>query len=69
MNTMLCLHNWVSLVFIRWPWRDVAGVSTSHLPPILQPTGQFLQQKNIKTNWTPVASNIILTEGIISDNK
>ena len=28
----------------------------------------FLQQKNIKTNWKPVASNIIGMEGIISDN-
>ena len=26
----------------------------------------FFKQKNIKTNWTPVASNIILMEGIIS---
>ena len=65
MNTMLCLHNWVSLVIIRWPWRDFAGVSTSHLLLILQPTAYFLQQKNIKT---PVASYIILMDGIISDN-
>ena len=50
--------NWVSLVFIRWPWRDVAGVSISHLLPILQPTSHLLQQKNTKTNWAPVASSI-----------